>query len=142
MWEIISLYLGAWAGMPKEPRRLQAMGRGWNPIYLSNSVTQLTHSLSGCRTSPLSLKRNTPMIHYSIGTPTWVELRSPDVEASIAFYHELFGWKASEEKRSSGSRMFSSGDKLVSGVRPLHGTQISPQWITYVSTDDAAQTVS
>lgn len=82
------------------------------------------------------------MIHYSIGTPTWVELRSPDVEASIAFYHELFGWKASEEKRSSGSRMFSSGDKLVSGVRPVHGTQISPQWITYVSTDDAAQTVS
>jgi len=82
------------------------------------------------------------MIHYFIGTPTWVELRSPDVEASIAFYRELFGWKASEEKRSSGSRMFSSGDKIVSGVRPLHGTQISPQWITYVSTDDEAQAVS
>src|SRR5688572_31238813 len=108
----------------------------------SNAVIRLTRALSGCRTSRVSLKMNTSMIHYSIGTPTWVELRSPDVEASIAFYHELFGWKASEEKRSSGSRMFSSGDKLVSGVRPVQGTQISPQWISYVSTDDAAQTVS
>jgi len=66
------------------------------------------------------------MIHYSIGTPTWVELRSPDVEASVAFYRELFGWKASAEKLSSGYRMFSSADKIVSGVRPLHGSQISP----------------
>jgi predicted enzyme related to lactoylglutathione lyase len=82
------------------------------------------------------------MIHYTPGTPTWVELRSPDVEASVAFYRELFGWKASDEKPSSGYRMFSSGGKLVSGVRPLHSTQISPQWITYVSTDDEAQTVS
>jgi uncharacterized protein len=82
------------------------------------------------------------MIHYSIGTPTWVELHSPDVEASIAFYHELFGWKAGEEKRSSGSWMFYSGDKIVAGVRPLHGTQILPQWITYVSTHDEAQTVN
>jgi predicted enzyme related to lactoylglutathione lyase len=82
------------------------------------------------------------MIHYSIGTPTWVELRSPDVEVSIAFYRELFGWKASEEKHASGYRMFSSADKIVSGVKPLQGTQLSPQWITYVSTDHEAQTVS
>src|SRR5688500_15769191 len=108
----------------------------------SNSVIRLTRALSGCRTSRVSLKGNTSMIHYSIGTPTWVELHSPDVEASIAFYHELFGWKAGEEKRSSGSWMFYSGDKIVAGVRPLHGTQILPQWITYVSTDDEAQTVS
>jgi predicted enzyme related to lactoylglutathione lyase len=82
------------------------------------------------------------MIQYTSGTPTWVELRSPDVEASVAFYRELFGWKASEEKPFSGSRIFSSGGEIVSGIRPLLGTQLSPQWITYVSTDDQAQTVS
>jgi predicted enzyme related to lactoylglutathione lyase len=82
------------------------------------------------------------MIHYTPGTPTWVELRSPDVEASAAFYRELFGWKASEEKPFSGSRIFSSGGAIVAGIRLLLGTQLSPQWITYVSTDDQAQTVN
>jgi predicted enzyme related to lactoylglutathione lyase len=82
------------------------------------------------------------MIHYSPGTPTWAELRSPDIDASVAFYCELFGWKAGEEKPSSGYRMFSSGGEIVAGIRPLLGTQLSPQWITYVSTDDEARTVS
>lgn len=82
------------------------------------------------------------MIHHSMGTPTWVELCSPDVEVSVAFYHELFGWEASEEKRSSGSWLFSSGDKIVAGIRPLHSTHLSSQWISYVSTDNAGQTVS
>ncbi|GHO47481.1 VOC family protein [Ktedonospora formicarum] len=82
------------------------------------------------------------MIHSTPGTPTWVELCSPDVEVSVSFYRELFGWEASEASFLSGSQMFSSGGKIVSGVRPLHDLQISPQWITYVSTDDAAQTMN
>ncbi len=110
--------------------------------YQFYCVTQLTRSQGVVAIPPLSLKRNTHMIDYTPGTPTWVELRSPDVEASVAFYRELFGWKASEEKPSSGYRMFSSGGKIISGVSSLHGTQISPQWITYISTNDEAQTVS
>src|SRR5215472_7413142 len=30
------------------------------------------------------------------GTPSWVDLGSPDVDASVKFYGELFGWTADE----------------------------------------------
>lgn len=82
------------------------------------------------------------MIYYTQGIPAWVELHSPDVDASIAFYRDLFGWKASDQQSSSGYRMFPSGGKIVSCVRQLQGTQFSPQWITYISTDDEVETIS
>ena len=49
------------------------------------------------------------MIHYPYGTPIWVDLGSPDVDASVAFYCDLFGWAASEVEQTSDYRMFSSG---------------------------------
>ena len=81
------------------------------------------------------------MIHYSYGTPIWVDLSSPDVDASVAFYCDLFGWAPSEVEQTSGYRMFSSGGKVVSGIRPLQSALLSPQWTTYISTDDEARTV-
>jgi len=81
------------------------------------------------------------MIHYSYGTPIWVDLGSPDVDASVAFYCDLFGWAASQVEQTSGYRMFSSGGKVVSGIRPLQSALLSPQWTTYISTDNEAQTV-
>lgn len=81
------------------------------------------------------------MFHLFPGTPGWVELYTPDVEASAAFYSSLFGWKADEEKSSARSRLFFSGEKMVAGVRSLPGTQITPQWVTCISTDDRARTV-
>lgn len=82
------------------------------------------------------------MIHYSTGTPLWVELVSPDIDASVAFYSDLFGWEVSRTGQTSGSRIFSFGGKVVSGVRPRQGEVLSPQWITYLSTDDAARTAN
>jgi uncharacterized protein len=82
------------------------------------------------------------MIHYSTGTPLWVDLVSPDIDASVAFYSNLFGWQVSRTGQTSGSRMFSFGGEVVSGVRPLPGELHPPQWITYLSTDDVDQTVS
>ena len=32
----------------------------------------------------------------SPGTPSWVDLGSPDVDASVKFYGDLFGWTADE----------------------------------------------
>jgi predicted enzyme related to lactoylglutathione lyase len=81
------------------------------------------------------------MIHYPSGIPCWVDLGSPDIDASVAFYCDLFGWEESRAEKTSGYRMFSSGGKVVSGIRPLQGELRSPQWITYISTDDAARAV-
>lgn len=82
------------------------------------------------------------MFHFLPGTPTWVELYAPDVEVSAAFYSNFFGWKAEKEKASSGSRLFFSGEKMVAGVRSLpSGTQVTPQWVTCISTENVVQTV-
>jgi len=81
------------------------------------------------------------MIHHSPGTPCWVDLSSPDVDASVAFYCDLFGWEASEAEQTSGYQMFSWEGKVVSGIRPIQSEKRSPLWTTYISTDDAAKTV-
>ena len=38
----------------------------------------------------------TEMTEYAPGTPSWVDLGSPDIEASVAFYEGLFGWQIPE----------------------------------------------
>ncbi len=34
---------------------------------------------------------------YEPGTPSWVGLSSPDVDASKRFYGDLFGWSADSD---------------------------------------------
>jgi predicted enzyme related to lactoylglutathione lyase len=86
------------------------------------------------------------MIHYPSGTPVWVELVSPNSDASADFYADLFGWEISEVDPSTGYRTCSSGGMVVCGIRPLPGapgTLGEPwpsSWITYLSTDDVTQT--
>ena len=53
---------------------------------------------------------------YPPGTPSWVDLGSPDVDASARFYGELFGWQAAEAgppEETGGYRMFMKDGKLV-----------------------------
>jgi len=38
---------------------------------------------------------------YTPGTPCWVELATPDVEAAESFYGELFGWEIPEQPNSA-----------------------------------------
>lgn len=81
------------------------------------------------------------MIYHPPGTPCWVDLSSPDVDASVAFYRDLFGWKAGKAEQSSGYRMFSSGGKVVSGIAPLKSEQEPSRWTPYISTEDVSETV-
>lgn len=75
------------------------------------------------------------------GTPSWVDLGSPDVDASVQFYGELFGWTADEgSPEFGGYRMLRSNGKQVAGVGPLMNPQQPPAWTTYVSVDDARAT--
>jgi len=75
------------------------------------------------------------------GTPSWIDLGSPDVDASVKFYGDLFGWTADPgSPEFGGYRMLRSGGKQVAGVGPLMNPQQPPAWTTYVSVDDAKAT--
>jgi predicted enzyme related to lactoylglutathione lyase len=78
---------------------------------------------------------------YAPGTPCWVDLASPDVEKSKAFYGGLFGWKAGESSPETGGYfMFFKGDKNVAGCSPLMMEGQPTAWMSYVAVADADET--
>jgi len=78
---------------------------------------------------------------YQPGEPTWVDLGTPDMEASIAFYSGLFGWSVERGSEEFGgySTFFADG-KRVGGFGPLMMEGQPPVWSTYVSVEDAEKT--
>jgi len=80
---------------------------------------------------------------YAPGTPSWVDLASPDVDASVAFYTSLFGWEAPElPPEAGGYRMFELGGVPVAGVGPIMMEGQPPAWTTYVAVADADAAVA
>jgi predicted enzyme related to lactoylglutathione lyase len=79
---------------------------------------------------------------HTPGTPCWVDLASPDVEASARFYGELFGWRtrAIEEpgEETLGYRLFTLDGASVAGLGPAQDRP--PAWSTYVAVDYAVTT--
>ena len=54
---------------------------------------------------------------YAPGTPSWVDLASTDIPASIAFYGGLFGWEAVDQgPEGGGYHMFEKDGKAVAGL--------------------------
>jgi uncharacterized protein len=79
------------------------------------------------------------------GTPCWVDLATPDIEAAAAFYGDLFGWEVPELPNSAelgGYRRAKKNGKDVAGVAPLQQEGQPPAWSTYVSVADAAATLA
>ncbi|MDX6198376.1 MAG: uncharacterized protein QOJ79_1527 [Actinomycetota bacterium] len=80
----------------------------------------------------------TDKTRYQPGEPTWIDLGSPDTDASAAFYGALFGWTATEGRPEFGGyRNFLKDGKTVAGLMPLMQEGQPPVWSCYVSTDDA-----
>jgi predicted enzyme related to lactoylglutathione lyase len=79
------------------------------------------------------------MISYEPGTPSWVDLSSPDLDASARFYGQLLGWHAVESEgapeQTGGYRMFTLGGAEVAGLAPAQPGQPAA-WNTYVSVED------
>jgi uncharacterized protein len=85
------------------------------------------------------------MPEYRHGTPSWVELSSPDTDASAAFYREVMGWTTTEAgpvEETGGYRMFQTGGQNVAGLSPLMQESQPVAWSTYVSVDDADEVVA
>ncbi len=81
---------------------------------------------------------------YAPGTPCWVDLATPDVEAAASFYGSLFGWEVPELPNSAemgGYRRAKKNGRDVAGVYPLMEEGQHPAWATHVSVTDAAATM-
>lgn len=80
---------------------------------------------------------------YAPGTPTWVDLASPDHEASASFYGELFGWEVQDPgPQFGGYKNFALRDTLVAGLAMVQGEGAPPMWTTYIATADADATAA
>jgi predicted enzyme related to lactoylglutathione lyase len=81
------------------------------------------------------------MIEYPQGTPSWVDLSSPDLNASAQFYGELFGWDCAAgpgpAEDTGGYRMFTFHGAEVAGLGLAQPGQ-PPAWNTYVAVADVA----
>jgi predicted enzyme related to lactoylglutathione lyase len=82
---------------------------------------------------------------YAPGTPSWVDLGSPDLDAAVEFYSKLFGWQvppAENVENTGGYRRATKDGADVAGMMPLMQEGQPPAWSTYVSVADAAATAA
>lgn len=81
---------------------------------------------------------------YLPGTPSWVDLGSPDQAASAAFYGGLFGWsfEADPNPEAGGYGMFRLNGHTVAGLGPQMSPEIPPYWAVYVTVADADATAA
>ena len=80
---------------------------------------------------------------YDPGTPSWVDLGVPDVDAAVAFYESLLGWKVQEPTPDSGGyRICMLRDSPVAGLGPQTEAKDDTWWTTYVSVADCDAAVA
>src|SRR4051795_4531548 len=82
---------------------------------------------------------------YEPGTPSWVDLATPDPADAKRFYGELFGWEAEDAgppEETGGYAMFKLRGKLVAGIGPLMDENQPAGWSTYGPPDDADAAVA
>jgi predicted enzyme related to lactoylglutathione lyase len=71
------------------------------------------------------------------GALAWNELASPDVDGSIGFYADLFGWTTNAYEQSPQRyEIIMIGDRSNGGIRELGDQPIPPHWLPYFGIDD------
>ena len=79
------------------------------------------------------------------GTPTWIDLQTPDIDSARAFYRAVFGWAydigGAEYGGYTNARV---GERAAAGlVGPMPGAPPQPAaWSVYFATDDIAADVA
>ncbi|WP_354639587.1 VOC family protein [Kitasatospora camelliae] len=78
---------------------------------------------------------------FTPGSPNWIDLGSPDIPASTAFYGGLLGWEfVSAGPEAGGYGFFRLGGKTVGAIGPLSEEGAVPAWTIYFHTPDADAT--
>ncbi|AQZ60749.1 putative hydroxylase [[Actinomadura] parvosata subsp. kistnae] len=76
--------------------------------------------------------------HYLPGSPCWVDVGTPDVEASTSFYTRLFGWGSVSLGPEHRHYRFCQVDgRTVAGIRPQTPAGGAASWLTYFQVLDA-----
>ncbi|WP_328399791.1 VOC family protein [Streptomyces sp. NBC_00390] len=76
------------------------------------------------------------------GSPCWIDLGAPDVEAAAAFYGAVFGWQAQPLGDETGDyKAFRLDGKAVGAIGRLTEEGARPAWMTYFNTPDIDATV-
>src|SRR3954467_12722248 len=76
------------------------------------------------------------MTSYEPGTPSWVDIGVPDMDAAVAFYGGLFGWEFTEAvEEAGGYRQALKNGKRLAGFGPAMNPG-PPFWTTYIATDN------
>ncbi len=71
------------------------------------------------------------------GALVWNELASPDLEASAAFYGDLFGWTIEPFEASPQPYLsIRNGDANNGGIRELSPPGVPPHWLVYLGCED------
>jgi hypothetical protein len=77
---------------------------------------------------------------YAQGTPSWIDLLTPDQAASKSFYGALFGWSFDDQQLGDGVyySIAMLGDDRVAAIAPPNPDSAGtpPRWTTYLTVDD------
>jgi predicted enzyme related to lactoylglutathione lyase len=83
---------------------------------------------------------------YAHGTPCWVDVTSAELDRSVAFYRDLFGWEAEADSRpeAGGYTMFTLRGRHVAAASPPPPGQesVPSHWTTYLASDDVDATAA
>ncbi|MGH3670071.1 MAG: VOC family protein [Pseudonocardiaceae bacterium] len=75
------------------------------------------------------------------GTPCWVDLAVPDVEAATKFYGAILGWTYSDTGEEFGHYQIGHrGADAAAGIGPQMSPDQPPAWTTYLASDDVDST--
>ncbi|MEU5423237.1 VOC family protein [Streptomyces sp. NPDC001407] len=78
---------------------------------------------------------------FVTGSPSWLDLGSPDTAAAAGFYGSVFGWDfQSAGPEAGGYGFFQKDGKTVAGLGPLTEEGASSAWTVYFRTPDADAT--
>ncbi|QKW08504.1 VOC family protein [Streptomyces sp. NA04227] len=75
------------------------------------------------------------------GSPCWLDLGAPDVEAAADFYGAVFGWRTESFDPENSYLLFRLDGKIVGAVGALTEADAKSAWMIYFHTTDADITV-
>lgn len=78
---------------------------------------------------------------FVTGSPNWLDLGTPDIEAANTFYGGLFGWTfQSAGPEAGGYGMFQLDGRTVAGGMTVGPEEGAPGWCVYFQTPDVDAT--
>lgn len=73
---------------------------------------------------------------WPTGTPCWVDLAVPDIDAATEFYAAVLGWTYSDTGEEYGHYHVCQRDgRSAAGIGPLQTAEQPPAWTTYLASD-------